>query len=154
MRKPKMAKTSLDNPIAELIQETDKKILALWARDCAERVMPYFEDKYPNDKRPRQAIEALQDWIDTGVFSMKVIRKASLDSHAAARDLSDDKPAHDAARAAGQAVATTHVKEHAQAAAIYAATAIRDASEESQSEAATLQEREWQYQHLLELRET
>ena len=26
----------------------------LWIADCAERVLPLFEQKYPNDKRPRR----------------------------------------------------------------------------------------------------
>ncbi|OGB63001.1 hypothetical protein A2X44_03250 [candidate division CPR3 bacterium GWF2_35_18] len=41
---------------------------------------------------------------------MAVIRKASLDSHAAARDVGEDNPARSSARSAGQAVATAHVK--------------------------------------------
>jgi len=36
----------------------DRESLALWAADCAEHVLPYFEEKYPEDARPRRAIEA------------------------------------------------------------------------------------------------
>ena len=43
---------------------------------------------------------------------MKTIRGAALSSHAAARDVGDDNPARSAARSAGQAVSTPHVKEH------------------------------------------
>jgi hypothetical protein len=43
----------------ELVSKTDQKTATLWAIDCAERVMPYFEEKYPQDHRPRQAIERL-----------------------------------------------------------------------------------------------
>src|SRR5689334_2074282 len=64
-----------------LIENVDQKILAAWAIDCAERVMHYFEDERPQDSRPRDALKTLQIWIDTGVFKMAVIRKASLDSH-------------------------------------------------------------------------
>lgn len=35
-----------------------KKIERLWACDCAERVLHLFEKMYPEDKRPRDAIEA------------------------------------------------------------------------------------------------
>ncbi|MEO8612758.1 MAG: putative immunity protein, partial [Chloroflexota bacterium] len=76
-----------------LVSKTDHKILAVWAIDCAERVMPYFEDNFPDDPRPRNAIKILQTWIETGVFKMAIIRKASLDSHAAARDVGEDNPA-------------------------------------------------------------
>jgi hypothetical protein len=113
--------------------------------------MPYFEEKYPGDRRPREAIEALQAWIDTGVFRMAVIRKASLASHAAAREVGEDDAARSAARAAGQAVATAHVPTHSIGAAIYALQAIHRATG-SDADAAVARERDWQYRRLLELR--
>ncbi len=82
---------------------------------------------------------------------MAEVRKTSLAAHAAARDVKEGDPAHSAARAAGQAMATAHVSTHAIAAAIYAATAVRDAADPADADAATLREREWQYQRLLEL---
>ena len=36
----------------------DQRLLALWAADCAEHVLPFFEEKHPQDDRPRKAIEA------------------------------------------------------------------------------------------------
>ena len=98
-------------------------------------------------------IETLQAWIDTGVFKMAVIRKASLSSHAAARDVGEDNPARSAARAAGQAVATAHVPTHSIGAAIYALQAIHPASDVSDADAAVAKERDWQSRHLLELKE-
>jgi len=136
---------------AELVRKIDQKTLAVWAVDCVERVMPYFEEKYPEDHRPRNAIEALQAWIDTGVFSMAVIRKASLDSHAAAREVGEDSAARSAARAAGQAVATAHAPTHSIGGAIYALQAIHRATDSSDADAAVAKERDWQYQHLLKL---
>ena len=153
MKRPKMAVTGMDRAIADLAGETDKVTLAAWAADCAERVLPCFEERYPLDVRPRKAIEACRTWVRTGVFRMADIRRASLDAHAAAREVKEDDAARSAARAAGQAVATAHVPAHAIAAAVYAATAVRDASEPADADGATLQEREWQYQHLLGLRE-
>ena len=143
-------KNPREGKIAELAKKADHKTLATWALDCAERVLPYFEGKYPEDKRPRAAIEAGRAWVRTGAFRMAVIRKAALDSHAAARDVKDDDAARSAARAAGQAVAAAHVPAHALAAAAYAATVIRDANPENAS-AATSKEREWQCRRLLQL---
>jgi hypothetical protein len=134
----------------ELVSKTDHKTLAFWAIDCVERVMPYFEEKYPLDPRPRQAIETLNAWIDSGVFKMVVIRKASLDSHAAAREVGEDSPARSAARAAGQTIATAHVPRHSYGSAIYAQQAIYRATN---SMDAVESERNWQYQHLLNLRD-
>ena len=82
---------------------------------------------------------------------MAVIRKASLASHAAAREVGEDNAARSAARAAGQAVATAHVPTHSIGSAIYALQAIYRATDSSDTDAAIAKEREWQYQHLLEL---
>lgn len=153
MKKPKLVKTDLDSQIAELVDKTDKKTLAIWACDCVERVLPYFEKKYPGDKRPRLAIEAGREWVRTGVFRMADIRNVALASHAAARDVEGDDPARSAARAAGQALATAHVKNHSVAAAIYAATAVRDGVEPADSDISVTKERDWQYSHLLNLRD-
>jgi hypothetical protein len=136
-----------------LVQDTDQKTLAVWAIDCAERVMPYFEETHPDDQRPRHALEALQAWLQTGIFKMAIIRKASLDAHAAAREVGADTAARSAARAAGQAVATAHVPRHAYGPAIYAQQAIFRASHPTEAEAAAARERNWQYAHLLQLRE-
>jgi hypothetical protein len=151
MGKSKFSITRKDEEMVELVSKTDQKTLALWAIDCAERVMPYFEEKYPQDHRPRLAIKTLQTWIATGVFKMVVIRKASLDAHSAARAVGEDSPARSAARAAGQAVATAHVPRHAYGSAIYAQQAIYRATNPSHADAAVAKERDWQYQHLLDL---
>jgi hypothetical protein len=152
MRKPKLVKTRMDKPIAELVSRTNHRKLAIWAADCAERVLPYFEEKYPEDTRPRKAIEACREWARTGVFRMVDVRNTALAAHAAARDVKgDDNAARSAARAAGQALATAHVPTHALAAAIYATTAIRDATNSTDANIVTIKERDWQYQHLLRL---
>jgi hypothetical protein len=151
MKKSKFSLIKHKDEFVELVEKTDHKVLAVWAIDCAERVLPYFEEQYPEDHRPRNAIETLQTWIDTGVFKMAVIRKASLDSHATAREVGEDNAARSAARAAGQAVATAHVPMHSTGAAIYALQAIHRATSAPDADAAVARERDWQYQHLLEL---
>ncbi len=113
-----------------------------------------FEAACPDDARPRQALAAGRTWLRTGVFSMAVIRAASLAAHAAARAVAHDDAARSAARAAGQAVATAHAKGHAVAAALYAATAVRDAALAAggrEVEAAVLRERRWQLRRLQRL---
>jgi len=143
----------MDKSIEELVCRTDHRKLAIWAADCAERVLPYFEERNPEDDRPRKAIEATRAWAKTGVFKMADVRKTALAAHAAAREVEEDDAARSAARAAGQAMATAHVPRHAIAAAIYATTAVRDAANSSEADAAALKERNWQYRHLLGLAE-
>jgi hypothetical protein len=82
---------------------------------------------------------------------MAAVRKASLASHAAARETGADNAARSAARAAGQAVASAHVGGHSYASAVYAQQAIFRASKPSEAGAAAARERDWQYRHLLEI---
>ncbi len=150
MKQKKFSITHKDEELQTLVSKTDHKTLAVWAIDCTERVMHFFEEKYPQDHRPRLAIETLKTWLDTGKFTMAVIRKASLDAHAAARQVGEDNAARSAARAAGQAVATAHVPRHAYGPAIYAQQAIfRD----THSMDAVENERNWQYNRLRQLRQ-
>ncbi|MFX0027694.1 MAG: putative immunity protein [Candidatus Hermodarchaeota archaeon] len=154
-KKPKfsLAQYRKDERLVELVDKTNKKILAVWAIDCAERVLPYYEKEHPKDHRPKNALETLQTWINTEAFKMAIIREASLDAHAAAREVGEDNSARSAARAAGQAVATAHVKTHSIGAAIYALQAIHRIANPSDAHNTVAKEREWQYQHLLRLRE-
>ena len=78
--------------------------------------------------------------------------RASLTAHTAAREVKEgDDAARATARAAGQAVATAHVPTHAIGAANYAATAVFNATGSIDD---TNKERDWQYQHLLDLNKT
>lgn len=113
----------------------DQKVLALWATDCAERVLPYFEKTRPRDKRPRKAIKAARDWVK-GRITVGEARKAALAAHAAARTTRG--AAQYAARSAGHAAATAHVASHSFAAAYYAEKAT-----------GRVTERYWQYKRLL-----
>ena len=152
MKKSKFSLTYKVESILELVRKTDKKTLAIWAIDCVERVLPYFEEKYPKDHRPRNAITTLRTWLRTGTFNMAAIHKAALASHAAAREVGEDNAARSAARAAGQAVSTAHVPTHSVGAASYALQAIYRATITSDADAAIAKERDWQYQHLIDLR--
>lgn len=118
----------------------DQKALAIWAADCAEHVLTYFEEDHPEDNRPRKAIEACRTWARTGVFKMADVRRDSLGAHAAAREAEENSAARFAARAAGQAVATAHVPSHAIGAAWYGVKAAAAAGLSG--------EREWQYKRL------
>lgn len=129
--------------------QKDQRALATWAADCAERVLPPFEKAYPEDDRPRQAIKACRTWVRTGAFRMADIRGASLAAHAAARDAKDNEAACFAARAAGQAVATAHVPQHAYGSAYYALKA-RLASDPVTTEVKIAKELSWQSRRIPE----
>jgi hypothetical protein len=102
----------------------DRRAQVAWAADCAERVLPYFEEAFPDDDRPRKAIEAARAWA-RGEIRVGEARAAAIAAHAAARDIAERPDAHAAAacaaaRAAGHAAATAHMVGHAPHAAAYA----------------------------------
>jgi hypothetical protein len=71
--------------IAELTAKLDHRTLAIWATDCAEHVLAYFEEKYPKDNRPRKAVAAGRAWV-RGEISVSEARSAAFAAHAAAQD--------------------------------------------------------------------
>jgi hypothetical protein len=127
----------------------DQKVLAAWAADCAERVLPFFLLAYPGDDRPGIAIETCRAYVLTGVFRLAEIRGASLAAHAAAREATENEAACFAARAAGQAVATAHVSQHALGSASYGLKAIAAAYPMEEGDKIA-EEQEWQLHHLPE----
>ena len=74
-------KSTCLQPLAELIERQKHKTLVLWSIECAERVLPIFEEKYPHDKRPRKAIEAAKAWA-RGEIKMPEAKRAA---HAACK---------------------------------------------------------------------
>ena len=100
----------------------DRRAQAARVADCAERVLPYFEEAFPDDDRPRKAIEAARAWA-RGEIRVSEARAAALEAHAAARAASAHPAAVAAARSAGHAAATAHMAGHARHAEAYAAVA-------------------------------
>ena len=129
---------------AKRLAKQDHRLLAVWASDCAEHVLLHFERFYPDDDRPRKAIEAARAWV-RGDLSMIDARKAAFASHAAARDAANNAIAQAVARAAGHAAATAHVADHARHAAAYA---VKAATDTKTTNNATAAESDWQYRHL------
>ncbi len=104
----------------QTLSEADRRIVALWAADCAERVLGLFEAQAPGDSRPRDAIARIRAF-GRGELGVGEARRRFV-AHAAARDVSTPA-AVAAARAAGQAASIAHMGAHALGAAAYAAKA-------------------------------
>jgi hypothetical protein len=122
------------------LQDADHHRLAVWAADCAEHVLHYFEQERPGDDRPRRAIGLARAWA-RGELTMTPARRAAF-SNAAARDVSG--AAKLAALAAAQAVAVSHVPAHELGAAAYAIRAASAAAPEGEQERAGRLECRWQ----------
>ncbi|MFI5262355.1 MAG: putative immunity protein [Candidatus Limnocylindrales bacterium] len=124
-----------------LLRDDDHHLLARWAADCAEHVLPHFERARPTDDRPRRAIDLGRAWA-RGEITWWEARTAGGHANAAARDLRG--AARHAAYAAGQAAAVGHVAAHELGAAAYAIWAARAATPEGEREPAGCVECQWQ----------
>ena len=127
------------------LQDSDHRLLAVWAADCAEHVLYLFEAAQSADARPRQAIELARAWV-RGEITMTQARTAGGHAMAAARELSG--AARWAAYAAGQAAVVAHVAAHELGAAAYAIKAARAAVIEGEQDKAGRLECQWQREQL------
>lgn len=116
------------------------RMLASWALDCAEHVLPLFEQRRPDDTRARDAIATGRAWT-RGEMRMSVARLAFSGS-AMAEGLPD--PARFAALSVGQAVAVAHVAAHDLGAAAYAIRAVCASVPAEEVGSARTRERDWQ----------
>jgi Imm-5 like putative immunity protein len=132
----------MKGPGAKTLAEEDRQILAAWAADCAERVLPLFESRAPNDARPRQALDGLRAFA-RGQMRVGPVRALAAQAHAAARDVSDPA-ATAAARAVGQAAAVAHMASHAYGITPYAAIAQKLAYGTAAAEG----EKRWLCEHM------
>jgi hypothetical protein len=127
------------------LSDADHQLLALWAAQCAEHVLPLFEAEEPSDTRPRDAVDAARAWA-RGELKMMDARARGGHAMGAARPLRG--AARFAAYAAGQAACVAHVPEHDLGAAAYAIKAVQAAHPDGSS--AGRLERDWQRDQLHE----
>lgn len=106
----------------QTLSEADRRIVASWAADCAERVLGLFEADAPRVVGPREAIARTRAFARGELDAATEIRRR-FEGGCAAREVSTSAAAA-AARAAGQASAVAHMGAHALGAAAYAAKAV------------------------------
>lgn len=106
---------------AQTLSQADRRIVAAWAADCAERVLAIFEAEAPDDPGPRDAIARTRAFARGELDVAQEIRRRFA-GQGGARKVS--APAAAAARAAGQAAAVAHMGAHALGAAAYATKAV------------------------------
>lgn len=126
----------------QALSEAERRVVAAWAADCAERVLPMFEAEAPDDDRARDGIDRARAFARGELDAAGEIRRR-FDAGRASR--SATSPAGKAAAwAAGQASGVAHMGAHALGAAAYAAKAVEstDPGRGGASEIA------WQLQHM------
>jgi hypothetical protein len=105
----------------QTLSEAERRLVAAWAADCAERVLHLFEADVPGDVRPREAIARTRAFARGELEVADEVRRRFAGGGAASD--ATEPAAAAAARAAGQAAAVAHMGAHAMGAAAYAAKA-------------------------------
>lgn len=108
--------------LSNLIDIQNHRTLALWAFELAEQAVQSIEEKYPNELRPRVALEDSKRWA-FGEIKMPQAKKAILDCHAVAKEISSPEDIA-LCHAIGQACSVVHTVGHAMGFPIYELTAI------------------------------
>jgi hypothetical protein len=130
--------------VATRMQVLSRRDRRLFACDCAERVLPIYEEQHPGDSRPREAIEVARRFA-RGKATQKELRVAGAAACAAARAAWAADWA--AARAAYAAEAVAYTTCAAAEAAAWAADAVAWAARVARA-AARAVEREWQLERV------
>ncbi|MDQ2699437.1 MAG: hypothetical protein M3Y46_11645 [Actinomycetota bacterium] len=129
---------------AQALSDVERRAVAAWAADCAERVLPLFEAEAPDDDRPRDAIARARAYANGELDAAGEIRRRFVAGRAARS--ASTPAAVAAARAAAQASGVAHMGAHALGAAAYAATAAALARGDEPD--ALEDEIRWQLDHL------
>ncbi|MGU3409420.1 putative immunity protein [Microbacterium sp. M1A1_1b] len=108
-------------PSPQTLDEPDRRLVAGWAADCAERVLAVFEAEAPDETRARDGVERARRFGRGDLDAASQIRDRLIAGRAAQAAASAAGKA--AARAAGQASGVAHMGAHALGAAAYAALA-------------------------------
>ena len=105
-----------------LFREQSHKTMVLWALDLAAESVAKLEEKYPDENRPREALEAARAWA-AGMIKMRPAQRKILDCHAFAKEI-DSKADIALCHAIGQACAVVHTAGHGIGYPMYELSAI------------------------------
>ena len=111
--------------LMRLIETQSKTTLTRWSIDYTRKnIVSIYEKAFPGDKRPINALDAANEWLQ-GKDKLPYVKNIILNEcHAAAREAEGSPAAQAAARTCGQAAAITHTPTHSLGLALYGALAI------------------------------
>ena len=133
------------------IETWDEKTVRLFAADCAEKVLPIYESEYPDDDRPRKAIQAARDYANGKI--KKAARSAAWSAALSAVESAALSAAESAAWSAALSAAESASWSAARSAALSAAesaswSAAESAARSAAESVARSAAREWQTDQL------
>lgn len=121
----------------------------MWAIDCAEHILLIFENKYPKENLPREALFAAKAG-GHGQIKIPIAKKAAHATYNVATAVAEKDPAvYAAARAMGHTVSTVHVEIHAIDVVVFGITAFVYSSKPEDVDYLVARECKWFYDRLL-----
>ena len=106
----------------QTLSDSNRRILARWAADCAERVLPLFEAEARLEEQVRDALARARAYSNGESNAAEEIAKRLIAGKSASAATTPAGAA--AARAVAQAAAVAHMGAHALGAAAYATKAV------------------------------
>ena len=108
--------------LSDLLGQSDRKTITLWALSLCEETKDYLKRKYPMDQSVEKAYLLTKNWAQ-GRIKMPAARKAILTCHGAAKEISslEDMALY---HALGQGLSVVHTVKHAMGYPIYELTAM------------------------------
>ena len=128
MQKLRKTLGNFDDPeilsLARLAETQSKRTLCLWSMHYAqEHLLPIYEQAFPNDPRPHNALLNSRGWLEGHVKYIDA-KETNNGAHNAATEAAGNPAAQAAARAIAHASLTIHVSAHCMGIAFYGAAAI------------------------------
>ena len=74
------------NELKFLIEQQNHRAMALWALELSEETVRVLEEKYPEEIRPKEALNASKLWA-FGEIRMREAQRKILDCHAFAKEI-------------------------------------------------------------------
>lgn len=104
------------------LQTCNKRVIVLWALDCAKKACKDFNVLYPNETRAKMSIDLCEKWAFNSI-KMKQAKRAILDLHAAVKE-NDDIVFQSYCHAIAQAGSCVHTSKHALGLPMYELSAL------------------------------
>ena len=105
-----------------LIMVQNRRTIVMWSLEQAEKCVVALKEKYPEEKRPENALIICRKWAE-GEVKMPEAKRAILAVHSAAKSMENDTDIA-LCHAIGQACSSVHVKTHALGLVFYELSSI------------------------------
>lgn len=110
--------------LMRLIETQSKKTIVKWCNEYArEHILPIYEKDYPKDLRLKNALDAVNEWLE-GNMKLTEAKKIIKEAQVAAREAENNHAAQAAARAIGATTGTINTVTSSLGLAFYGSASV------------------------------